>query len=121
MRVLALLSILTVAMLTTALTSADDPNVKPILPAGHTREIISVALSADGKHMATGSYDTTAILWEAATGKPLQTFDGHNKHLVYSVALSADGKHVVTGSHDQTAILWEVATGKKLRTRRAAR
>jgi WD40 repeat protein len=27
----------------------------------------------------TGSSDKTAILWDAASGKPLQTFKGHTK------------------------------------------
>ena len=72
-------------------------------------------LSADGKHVVTGSCDKTAILWEAATAKKLQTFQGHTSD-VLDVALSADGKQVVTGSNDGTAILWDAATGKKLQT-----
>ena len=54
---------------------------------------MSVALSGDGKHVLTGSGDKTAILWEAASGKKLQTFQGHTDS-VKSVALSGDGKHV---------------------------
>src|SRR5215471_10029482 len=30
---------------------------------GHTDAVTSVALSRDGKHILTGSYDKTAILW----------------------------------------------------------
>jgi hypothetical protein len=77
MRVSGFLSMLAVATLTTALAPAGDPKVKPILPIGHTRKVTSVALSADGKKVVTGSYDKTAILWEAASGKKLQTFNGH--------------------------------------------
>jgi len=69
-----------------------------------------VALSGDGKHVLTGSEDNTAILWEAASGKKLQTFQGA------AVALSGDSKYAVTGSADNTVILWESASGKKLRT-----
>ena len=69
MRVSGFLSMLAVATLTTALAPAGDPKVKPILPIGHTRKVTSVALSADGKKVVTGSYDKTAILWEAASGK----------------------------------------------------
>lgn len=94
---------------------AGDPRVKPIHPTGHAREVTSVALSVDGKRLVTGSFDTTAILWEAASGKQLQTFQGHTGD-VHGVALSADGKKMVTGSRDKTAILWEAATGKKLQT-----
>jgi WD40 repeat protein len=74
-----------------------------------------VALSADGKRVLTGSGDKTAILWDAATGKQQQVFEGHVSY-VFDVALSADGAKVLTGSHDGTAVLWEAATGKKLQT-----
>jgi RNA polymerase sigma factor (sigma-70 family) len=77
---------------------------------GHGRAVYSVALSADARRLITGSGDGTAILWETATGKRLQTFPGH-AHWVFSVALSADGTKVVTGSHDKTAILWDTADG----------
>src|SRR5262249_28017499 len=71
--------------------------------------------SADGKQVLTGSGDGTAILWEVAGGKKLQTFRGHVK-AVSSVALSRDGKRAVTGSAEGAAILWETASGKKLQT-----
>jgi WD40 repeat protein len=59
--------------------------------------------------------DKTTILWETASGKNLQKFEGH-KIGVSSVALSADVKLVATGSFDNTAIVWFAATGKRLRT-----
>ncbi len=74
-----------------------------------------MALSGDGKRVVTGSWDKTASLWDAASGKKLQTFAGHT-NLIRGVALSGDGKHVLTGSADNTAILWEAASGKKLQT-----
>jgi len=72
-------------------------------------------LSGDGKFVVTGSSDRTAILWEAASGKKLQTFAGHTGE-VHGVAISGDGALVLTGSGDKTAILWEAAGGKKLQT-----
>src|SRR5262249_1472860 len=71
--------------------------------------------SGDGKRVVTGSFDSTAILWDAASGKRLQTFTGHT-NAVMSVALSGDGKRVVTGSQDKTAVLWDAVSGKKLQT-----
>jgi hypothetical protein len=40
---------------------------------GHTDEVTSVAFSADGKTVLTGSTDTTSKLWDAATGRELCT------------------------------------------------
>ena len=77
----------------------------------------TAAVSGDGEYVLTGSSDGTAILWEAATGKRIQTFQVNNIHYdVRSVALSGDSKHVLTGSADGKTILWDVATGKKIQT-----
>src|SRR5947207_185998 len=108
-----------------ALLSADAvggqqpaPLVEPkleVVVQGHTNSVTSVSFSADGRFVATGSADNTAIPWDAGTGDKLQTFAGHTS-LVSSVSLSGDGKRLATGSHDKTAILWDAATGAKLQT-----
>ena len=41
--------------------------------------------------LATGSWDRTVKIWEAATGKELLTLTGHTSY-VYTVAFSPDGK-----------------------------
>ena len=74
-----------------------------------------MAFSPDGKQSCLGSDDQTVRLWDAATGAPLQTLEGHNCS-VTSVAFSPDGKQVVSGSDDQTVRLWDAATGAPLQT-----
>ncbi|HXN88172.1 MAG TPA: hypothetical protein VN890_02260, partial [Methylocella sp.] len=76
--------------------------------------ITSVAFSPDGVRVLTGSYDNTARLWDAATGKEIRAFKGHVGS-VTSVAFSPDGARVLTGSGDATARLWAAATGEELR------
>ena len=56
----------------------------------------------------TGSYDNTARLWDAATGKEIRAFSGHEQP-VLSVAFSPDGMRVLTGSYDKTARLWDIS------------
>ena len=82
---------------------------------GQMAGVNSVAFSPDGKIILTGSSDSTAVLWDVASGRALQTFSGHPFD-VFSVAFSPDGKTILTGGADQTAALWDVASGAKLRT-----
>ena len=64
--------------------------------------------------MLTGSQDRTAILWDAAAGQRIQTYQGHLE-AVTSVAFSGDGQLVLTGSWDKSVILWDAASGQKRR------
>jgi WD40 repeat protein len=96
-----------------SLAAAEDKAPRLLLPIGHTHAVTSVALSADGKHVLTGSDDQTARLWNVESGKTLQSFSGHT-NAISSVALSADGQRILTGSWDNTARLWDVKSGKPL-------
>lgn len=81
---------------------------------GHAGSVRSVALSADGKILASGSADNTIILWNAITHQPLGLpLTGHTGS-VWSVALSPDGKILASGSGDNTILLWDVATRQPL-------
>src|SRR5262245_53763772 len=58
---------------------------------GHTNGVTSVALSADGKRLVSGSEDRTIKVWDLEAGKETCTLRGHTSG-VRSLALSADGK-----------------------------
>jgi WD40 repeat protein len=77
--------------------------------------VTDIAYSPDGTKIATVSGDTTAKIWDAATGKELRTLTGHTAEL-RPVAFSPDGKFLATGSGDNTAKIWDVATGQELLT-----
>jgi WD40 repeat protein len=79
---------------------------------GHTDVVASVALMADGKTLATGSWDRTIKLWDLAPGKEHGCLKGHTNR-VWSVAFSPDGKLLASGGRDSTVRLWDVAAGKQ--------
>ena len=82
-------------------------------PMRHDGEVNSAQFSADGRWVVTASYDHTARVWDAATGKALGEPMRHSG-LVSFAQFSADGQRVVTASYDHTARVWDAATGKVL-------
>jgi WD40 repeat protein len=74
-----------------------------------------MALSPDGRTVASSSGVKTLSLWDVASGKEIHTLDGHGA-LVSSVAFSPDGRSVLSGSADKTLKLWDVASGHELYT-----
>lgn len=90
--------------------AADD---EILVIAGHTERIRSAEFSPDGKRIVTASFDHTARLWDATTGREILQLKGHADRL-RSAAFSADGRHIVTAAHDKTARIWDAATGRQL-------
>jgi WD40 repeat protein len=81
----------------------------------HTDRVISIALSPDGKTLASGSSDKTVKLWNVETGQEIRTLGSHSD-FVRSIAFSPDGKTLASGSNDKTVKLWNVETGQEIRT-----
>jgi WD40 repeat protein len=81
---------------------------------GHRNRVTSVALSANGRMVASASDDKTVRVWDAKTGQARHTLE--HVGAVTSVALSADGFTLVSGSRDHTVRLWDTQTGRALRT-----
>ena len=80
---------------------------------GRKQGFTTARLSADGKRIATGSEDSTARLWDAATRQPISPPLKHDGP-VSSVAFSPDGKLLLTASQDRTARLWDTQTGAQV-------
>ncbi|OHT78106.1 hypothetical protein BKG69_15765 [Mycobacteroides chelonae] len=79
---------------------------------GHTDGIHSIALSADGARLVSGSHDRTARVWDLHTGEPIGGALPGFKNQVNVVAITPDGSRVAGGSKDGTIRIWDVDTSK---------
>jgi hypothetical protein len=67
--------------------------------------VLSVAFSPDGGRLATASWDGTARVWDAASGRQLALLQGHTSR-VDRVVFGPDGARLATASADGTVRLW---------------
>jgi WD40 repeat protein/serine/threonine protein kinase len=73
-------------------------------PGGST---FCVAFSPDGRRLAAGgSADPTVKVWDAATGLPAITLQGHSD-AIWSLAFSPDGYHLFSASGDHALRVWD--------------
>ena len=96
-----------------AVAAANRPEL--MLQTGHSEKVLCMAMSPDGRLLATGSSDNSVLLWDTATGQQLRTLLAHVGE-VRCVDFSPDGQRLLSGGHDGMAVLWDVASGIRIRT-----
>jgi len=80
----------------------------------HEEPISKIAVSADGRYLATAGSSTIRI-WELGSGTQVAVANqGAN---VNAIAFSPDGRTLASGGSDNTARVWETETGREV-TRR---
>ena len=89
-------------------TAAADPTQPLFRTKAHASAIRAMAISSDGRWLATAGWDNTAHIWSALARKPTDMFtlSGHVQ-AISSLAFSPDGSQLVTSSEDKTIRLWD--------------
>jgi WD40 repeat protein len=79
----------------------------------HASDVFSIAISPDGKKLASISNDGTAKVWDSATGRLLQTFPTWNGIISgISIAFTPDGRYLLAPATQDSLKLWDISTGK---------
>ncbi|MEC4891790.1 MAG: NB-ARC domain-containing protein [Oscillatoria sp. PMC 1051.18] len=82
--------------------------------------IYSLAISHDGKLIASSDTHGEICLWRASDGQPLLAWAAHTG-TVRSIEFSCDGKTLISGGDDCLIKQWDVATGQCCQTLQAHR
>ena len=82
---------------------------------GQRSQLFTVAISPNGKVVASGGYDQNLQLWDTATYKPIGQPLGLQNSRMNSVAFSPDGRFLASGDDDGTVLVRELATVKTVK------
>ena len=89
--------------------------------SGHQYTVMAIAFLTASR-VVTGSLDGTIRVWDTASGKEVQRFQGFDKpstapshygRQVWSLSAPGDGKRIMAGIRDGTVRVFDVATGKQ--------
>lgn len=70
-----------------------------------SKHVLSMAVSSDGRYLATGGLDRYVHLWDTRTRKHIQAFRGH-RGAVSCLAFRQGTQQLISGSFDRTIKLW---------------
>ena len=79
----------------------------------HSDTIFDLAMSRDGKLLATAGGDRLVKIWDLATRKEIAKLEGHTAQ-VLAVAFDEKAAQLISGGADQQLKLWDVKTKERI-------
>ncbi len=107
-----------------SLFATDENNIKVYDPAtgtllgelsGQAAAVTAIAISRDGKYLASGAMDGSVFLWDLASHNSVQRLEGHTQ-AIENLTFSPDGKWLVTVGDDAALKIWDLSAGTLLKS-----
>ncbi len=93
---------------------ARDTRVEVYINLGHGAAVRDVAISPNGRYVATASNDGTVKIWDFATGRLTRTLTAHSGP-VHAVTIIPHRRMVVSGGADAIIHVWDPISGQQVR------
>ncbi|XP_057250290.1 U3 snoRNP-associated protein-like EMB2271 [Beta vulgaris subsp. vulgaris] len=81
----------------------------------HSKHTLALAVSSDGRYLATGGLDRHVHLWDTRTREHIKAFTGH-KGPVSCLAFRQGSAEIFSGSFDRTVKIWNADDRKYITT-----
>jgi WD40 repeat protein len=96
------------------LQTSKDAALPAVATGGAGSSITTVALSPDGRRLLLAIFNGEQGVWDAETGKEIQSFDWHTIGSFLTADFSPDGRKMLTNDNGLSFSLWDVDTGKEV-------
>lgn len=86
-----------------------DPAGASLALEGHDRDILSIAMSPDGKWAASGDANDRVVLWELGAEVKQRRLKQHDDR-IESLAFSPDGRWLASTGKDRQVVVWRLTS-----------
>ncbi len=73
----------------------------------NTDDVLAVAISPDGRLLATAGQGRQIVVWDAVNGRQLKSLSGHSGD-VRSLAFVGDSRYLASASEDKLVLIWDL-------------
>lgn len=80
------------------------------------RAIQSIAITRDGRSVATGDVDHRLTLWDTISGRAIREFKAERGGNLMFLGFNPDGSHLLSATGDGYFREWDCGSGRQLRT-----
>jgi transcription initiation factor TFIID subunit 5 len=78
---------------------------------GHTGAVNAMAVSPDGRWLASAGEDSIINIFDIGTGRRLKSMRGHGRCSIYSLSFNNEGTMLVSGASDNSVRVWDIKKG----------